>query len=238
MKARELTIRQCGVKRVRKFIEDHHYSKSINGVKISCCFEVIHNGELVGAVLFGQLSTTAWKKFGSSEEEVLELRRLVLLDECERNSESRVIGHCLRWIKTNMLAVKVIVSYADPMYGHDGTIYKASNFNMVGMTPDDKGYYDPAANKTYHSRALRTKYKGEYKPFVKKLRQKLEDGLLETVVLKGKYCYVYRLRNERQDRYVTKQLEKNLPPKQLNLFNQKSRGKPITEPQPIDTIAF
>jgi hypothetical protein len=193
MKARELTITPCEAKEVRGFIEENHYSKSINGVKITQCFKVLFNDLIVGAVLFGQLSTTAWKKFGDNESEVLELRRLVLLDECGRNSESRVIGHCLRWIKKNIKSVKIIVSYADPMYGHTGVIYKASNFKMIGMTPDDKGFYDPELGKTYHSRAMRTKYKGEYKPFVKRLRKKLEDGLLQTVVLKGKYCYTYEL---------------------------------------------
>ena len=191
MKARDLEITPCTAKDVRGFIEDNHYSKSINGVKITQCFQVTYNGLLVGAVLFGQLSTTAWKKFGSTEKEVLELRRLVLIDECQKNSESRVIGSCLRWIKKNLKEVKTIVSYADPMYGHEGVIYKASNFKMIGMTPNDKGFYDPENGKTYHSRAMRTKYKGEYKPFVKRLRAKLEAGLLDEVILKGKFCYVY-----------------------------------------------
>lgn len=193
LKARELIIQPCKAKEVRQFIEDNHYSKSINGVKITQCFKVTYDGLLVGAVLFGQLSTTAWKKFGDSEREVLELRRLVLLDECGKNSESRAIGWCLRWIKKNLSEVKIIVSYADPMHGHSGVIYRASNFKMIGKTPDDKGFYDPENGKTYHSRAMRTKYKGDYKPFVKRLRAKLEAGLLDTVILKGKFCYTYEV---------------------------------------------
>lgn len=193
LKARSLDISPCVTSDVRLFIEENHYSKSINGVKITQCFKIEHLGELVGAVLFGQLSTTAWKKFGTTEAEVLELRRLVLLDKCGKNSESRAIGYCLRWLRTNLPHVKKIVSYADPMYGHDGTIYRAANFTMVGVTPDDKGFYDPETGKTYHSRAMRTKYKGDYKPFVKRLRAKLEAGLLVEKVLKGKFCYVYGL---------------------------------------------
>jgi hypothetical protein len=52
---------------------------------------------LVGAALFGQLSTTAWKKFGSAESEVLELRRL---------------GQ-----KAGLLGTLVRYCYADPMHG-------------------------------------------------------------------------------------------------------------------------
>tara|TARA_R100000935_G_C2770078_1_gene137298 strand:- start:94 stop:774 length:681 start_codon:yes stop_codon:yes gene_type:complete len=193
LKARSLKINPCVASEVRPFIETNHYSKSINGVKITQCFKVEHLGKLVGAVLFGQLSTTAWKKFGKTEAEVLELRRLVLLDECGKNSESRVIGYCLRWLRNHLPHVKKIVSYADPMYGHDGVIYRASNFTMIGVTTDDKGFYDADTGKTYHSRAMRTKYKGDYKPFVKRLRAKLEAGLLVEKVLKGKFCYVYDL---------------------------------------------
>ena len=201
IKAMDLDISPCIVSEVRGFIESHHYSKSINGVKVTQCFKVEHLGKIVGAALFGQLSTTAWKKFGQAEAEVLELRRLVLLDECGKNSESRVVGSCLRWVKVNLRAVKVIVSYADPMYGHTGVVYKATNFEFIGVTPDDKGFYDPDLEKTYHSRAMRTKYKGEYKPFVKRLRAKLEAGLLKEVVLKGKLCYVYRFnRRKREER--------------------------------------
>lgn len=193
IKARELVIAPCEVFEVKNFIETYHYSKNINGVKITKCFQVSFNGRLVGAVLFGQMSTTAWKRFGDTECSVLELRRLVLLDECGRNSESRVIGYCIRWIKKNLPDVKVIVSYADPTFGHTGVIYKASNFKLVGKTPRDKGYYDPDTGKMYHSRALRTKYKGEYKPFVKRLRKKLEEGRLVERILEGKFCYVFNI---------------------------------------------
>jgi len=193
IKAKELDFLPCDTKTVRGFIEKNHYSKSINGVKISQCFKAMYQDRLCGASLFGQLSTTAWKKFAKKETEVLELRRLVLLDECGKNSESRFVGYCLRWIKKNLKQVKVIVSYADPTFGHTGIIYKASNFTFAGMTPDDKGYIDPTTGKMYHSRALRTKYKGEYKPFVKRLRKMHRDGLLKEITLKGKYRYIYEL---------------------------------------------
>lgn len=193
LKARDLKIRECSRSEVSAFIETHHYSKSINGVKTSFCFAVEYNGELVGAVLYGQMSTTAWKRFGESEKEVIELRRLVLLDKCPFNSESRVVGWTIRWIKKNSKEVKTIVSYADPNHGHTGVIYKAANFTLYGMSGRDKGFKDIETGKIYHSRALRTKYKGEFKPFVKKLRKRLEDGLLESIDLKPKYCYIFKL---------------------------------------------
>jgi len=191
MKASALTVVPCRLPEIRAFVETHHYSHSVNGVKVSHCFAVQHDSRLVGGVIFGTMATTAWKKFANAEAKVLELRRLVLLDEAERNSESRVVGAALRWLKKNTV-VEVVVSYADPAYGHSGTIYKAANFTYVGISGKDTGFRDPQTGRVYHSRALRTKYKGEYKPFVKRLRAQHERGELERIPLPGKYCFVYR----------------------------------------------
>lgn len=190
--ATEFIIKSCNLSDIRAFVETHHYSHSLNGVKISFCFSVMHKDQLVGAVVYGALSTTAWKKFSNLEKKVLELRRLVLLDNLGRNSESRVVGYTLRQIKKHSPEIEVVVSYADPLHGHSGTIYKASNFEYLGLSGKDKGFKDPENGKVYHSRALRTKYKGDYKPFVKKLRLKLEQGKLISINLPGKHCFLYR----------------------------------------------
>ena len=194
MKARDLMITKCLLSDIKSFVENNHYSKNVNGVKISYCFKVTYNNKLIGAVIFGKMSTTAWKKFANNEKEVLELRRLVLLDEAERNSESRVIGYCLRWIKKNDKSVKIIVTYADPLYGHNGKIYQASNFQYIGKSGKDKGYYDFETGRIYHSRSLRVKYKGDYKPFAKKLREKRDKNLLKPIEIPAKHCYIYKLR--------------------------------------------
>lgn len=198
MKARELEILPCELAQVRQFVELNHYSHSVNGVKISYCFRVVFDGAIIGGVIFGALSTTAWKRFANSEEKVIELRRLVLLDEAGRNSESRVVGWCLRWLKKHAPAIEVVVSYADPAQGHSGVIYRASNFQYLGVSAEDKGFRDPETGKTYHSRALRTKYNGDFKPFVKKLRDKHEAGLLEVCKLPGKHCFIFPLKKLNQ----------------------------------------
>jgi hypothetical protein len=195
MKARDLIITHCSLMEIREFVEKYHYSHSINGVKIAHCFRVDSpDKRLVGAVIFGALSTTAWKRFADAEYKVLELRRLVLLDEAERNSESRVVGRTLRWLKKQATEVEAVVSYADPAQNHTGIIYRASNFRYLGVTASDVGFYDPETGKTYHSRALRTKYKGDFKPFVKRLRAALSAGRLKEINLPGKHCFVFQLR--------------------------------------------
>lgn len=186
------TVRHVDRAEVRDFIESHHYSHNINGLRVAHCFGLYDGDQMVGAMLYGGLAmANAWKKYGDSDAEVLELRRLVLIDDTPRNSESFFIGHTLRWLKRNT-EVKIIVSYADPNYGHSGVIYRATNFEHVGMTAPGKVImYN---GKKYHDKAIRTKYKGKPKPFAKELRQALADGNAEYVKQLPKHIYVYKLR--------------------------------------------
>lgn len=191
---RQLVVSLCPRNEVREFIEQHHYSHSINGVKNIFCFRVDVGGTLVGALLFGGLASTAWRRYATSEAAVIELRRLVLLDAAGKNCESRVVGWALRWLKKNAPHIDTVVSYADPLHGHQGTIYQASNFVRDGVSASDKGFRDPSTGKVYHSRALKTKYaNGEFKPFVKRLRAMHAAGELEIVSLPGKHRYIYQL---------------------------------------------
>jgi hypothetical protein len=194
LKRGEMTVSPCSRQDIATFIEEHHYSKSINGVKASYCFRLLNQGQLVGAMLFGTLGmANAWKKYGSSEGDVLELRRLCLIDETPKNSETFFIGQALRWLKNNT-SVKTIVSYADPNHGHEGTIYKASNFLHQGMT--SKGRVILFDGKKYHDKAVRAKYKDRLKPFAIRLQEALDAGIAVYTEQKPKHIYTYQLRGK------------------------------------------
>ena len=177
---------------VAKFIEQWHYSGSINGCKSSYAFGLYEGMRMVGAMLYGEMAMlNQWKRFADSSDEVIELRRLCCIDDTPKNTESYFIGWTLRWLKKNT-SVKVVVSYADAEYGHTGTVYKASNFTF-----DGKRAGAPVImwnGRRYHQKAIRTKYKGELKPYAKRLIEALENGEAQYVKTAGKYCYVYRLR--------------------------------------------
>ena len=197
MKARELTIKPCPFKEVAGFIDTHHYAGFVNGIHVFQSFAVYHGNRLVGGAIFGGMATTAWKAFGDCEKKVIELRRLVLLDEAGRNSESRVIGAMLRWLKTNS-DIDVVVSYADPAHGHDGTIYRAANFKYLGLSGKDKKLLDPITGKVHHSRSMRVTSNGQYKPFALRLREQYAKGELEMIDLPPKHCYIYRFPSRRR----------------------------------------
>lgn len=108
------------------FVKQHHYSKACPpGMH---WFSAWHGSELVGVMLFRKPSLP---KTGKAYGVTLELSRVVLLDEAGKNSESRFIGWALRWLRKHTDHAAVI-SFADPRFGHVGTIYKASNWQYLG----------------------------------------------------------------------------------------------------------
>jgi hypothetical protein len=192
MRKGQFIVEPCERKEIEKFIEQNHYSGSINGVMVSHCFKMTNDGELIGAMIYGPMGmANAWKKYGEEPEDVIELRRLCLIDETPKNSESYFIAQTLKWIKKNS-SVKVVVSYADPNYGHEGTIYKATNFEHLGMTAKGKVIW--WNGRKYHDKAIRTKYKGELKPFAKRLKDALEIGEAYYAEQKPKHIYQMKLK--------------------------------------------
>lgn len=185
------------IERVRAFIETWHYSKSVNGLRWSHVFGLYHEGHLIGAMIYGSLGmANTWKKYGDSEDDVIELRRLCCIDKTPKNTESYFIGKTLRWLKKNT-NYKIVVSYADSFQNHVGTIYRASNFEYGGMTSGGK--IISWAGKIYHDKAIRayhTNTKGEriHKPFSVRLKSALESGEAQWITTPGKHIYTYKLK--------------------------------------------
>ncbi len=181
----EYRVSPCERNEIKNFIEKWHYSKSINGVQSDYCFKMERGEELIGGIIFGKPAMSQQlKRYGAG---VMELRRLVCVDNTKRNAESYFIGRCLRWIRDNT-DIKTIVSYADPEYGHEGIVYKATNFMLEGKTPP--GRVIMYRGKKYHDKTIRTKYNGKLKPFAEKIKKALESGEAHYKDTVGKNIYV------------------------------------------------
>lgn len=179
---------------IRSFIETWHYSKSIKGVKSTYCFGLFDGDNLIGAMLFGDVGmANAWKKYANKREEILELRRLCCIDDTPKNTESYFIGKCLKYLKKET-PIRHIVSYADSNQGHEGIIYKATNFEYKGLTSPGRVIVRLSDGKQYHDKTIRTKYKGKLKPFAAKIKEQLETGEAVYKKTMGKHIYYMRLK--------------------------------------------
>lgn len=126
---------------------------------ISHAFGLYLNGRLMGVVTYGTPASRHLQISACPTDpgKVLELNRLWLDDSLPTNSESWFVSRTLK-----MLPPRIVVSYADPLHGHFGYIYRALNFRYAGWTDMDRKTprYDYIPHDpTQHTReAFRTGY--------------------------------------------------------------------------------
>lgn len=98
---------------------------------ISYAFGLYVGGKLLGVVTYGTPASRHLQKSACPDDpsRVIELNRLWLDDVLPRNSESWFVSRTLK-----MLPPRIVVSYADPLHGHYGYIYRALNFRYAGWT--------------------------------------------------------------------------------------------------------
>ena len=178
---------------IKSFVEKWHYSHSVNGLKVSHCFGLFKETDtfpvLTGAAIFGSPAMTNQAKSWNPDnpDKVLELRRLCCIDDTPKNAESFLIGRSLRWLRKHT-DTEVIISYADSHYGHEGIIYKASNFELVGQT--SSGVVLMVDGKEYHDRTLRNP-----KPYARSIKERFQRNDPNVYLTKRphKNIYLYRL---------------------------------------------
>ena len=194
---KDFIVKPSNLRVTRDFIEKWHYSRNVNGLRISQVFGLFHEKNLIGAMIYGALGmANNWKKFVEEESKVVELKRLCCIDKTPKNTESYFIGKTLRWMKQNS-AFDLVVSYSDTFYGHEGTIYKASNFKHCGMTT--KGKVIDYDGRFYHDKCIRTYYVDKtgvkkVKPFAQRIKSALETGDAKYVQMPEKHIYIYPLK--------------------------------------------
>lgn len=92
-------------------------------------FGVYYDKSIVGVLLYGhpvgfRVTNSITKNLPIGE--CVELKRVWIADGLGTNIESYTISRSLRLLKE--YGVEIVVSYADPEYGHLGKIYQATNF--------------------------------------------------------------------------------------------------------------
>lgn len=187
-----LQFSRCALKDVSAFVKEHHYSHSHQATNILYSFRIDVGGVLSGAALFGNMAgnpkASCVMEGHDDPHEYQELCRLVLLNELPKNSESRFIGWCLRWLKKNTNLV-ALISFADPTQNHKGTIYHATNWVYCGLQKQDRNRLI-VNGVDIHPRQLYNMYGTSS---VKKLR---EQGLVvEEKPREPKHRFVFPLRN-------------------------------------------
>lgn len=182
---RSLHVSEADFSEIYSCLKQWHYMRGSCGGARTRCFKVEFKGTVVGAAVFGlPWSESAQRKYGGKKK-LLELRRFCLADACEKNSESRVIGVMLR--KLRRQGFQRILSYADPNYGHVGTIYKATGFQLIGKTMDRKHVL--WNGKQYHNRYY-CPHNPNIKACEKAVTEAVKSGRAKQIKVSGKFIYL------------------------------------------------
>ena len=170
LKVRDFTIEPVPRSAIQAFVHRWHYSHDTNGVQQTQCFALFDGNRMIGAMIYAipSMPATAAKYNPDNPLRCWELRRLCCIDDTPTNTESYFIGQTLRWLRQNT-DIEVIVSYADLEQGHEGVIYKASNFHYIGQSGGSSILM--VDGKKYHNRSMNQ----ILKPYGRELKRRWDN---------------------------------------------------------------
>jgi hypothetical protein len=142
-RAKDIIVKVIPAKVANEFVKKHHYSGKVVA-NSSLHFGCFLDNKLHGVMSYG--SPLDKRKVlplvhGSLWNEMLELNRMAFDDYLPKYSESRCIAISIKLIKKNAPQIKWILSFSDALQCGDGTIYRASGFNLI-QANEYKEFYE------------------------------------------------------------------------------------------------
>jgi hypothetical protein len=215
------TVRSIDNIMVVEWLKKIHYAKRLPIMKT--VFGVFDEElMLCGVCVFSPAPSRFWNNGGKlfndkHNIEVIELSRLCLYENHEKNLTSYFVSQCLKQLpKPN-----VVVSYADKNQNHTGYIYQACNFIYCGEAePKNKSMDFILFGKKYHGRNMNIEF--TRKMLGKKYNEDLhwKDNILavggEIIKQEPKHRYIFiNAKNKKQ--LIQDMIYKSQPyPKQPN----------------------
>lgn len=94
---------------------------------------VWENDKFVGVIIYGRGATQQLgQPYGLDMTTCCEMVRMSM--DVHETPTSRILGISLKMLKKTNPGLRLVVSFADGSAGHDGTVYKASNWIYLGLT--------------------------------------------------------------------------------------------------------
>jgi len=185
---KQCCVKICSFSHIRHIFENYHYKKSNMGGGISICFSLFINDKLVGGSVLGK------PRHEKKYKNCIDIRRMACTDESPFNSESFFLSQIIKWVTYNT-DYENVLSYSDLTVGHIGTIYKASNFQEIGLTTPTK--YVEWNGKVYHPRSLSINRDYSYK-----LRDAVKNGEATLHTGKPKKIWLYPIRKRKKNKIL------------------------------------
>lgn len=143
---KKYNVKSIKAKQTYEWILYKHYAKRIPSISFS--FGLFNKNKLIGICTFGKpASPTLCNGVCGIENSkfVYELNRLCVDENLGKNVLSFFVSNCLKLLPIP----KIIVSYSDTKFGHNGYIYQSTNWIYTGAT---KERTDIGSDDNTHSR--------------------------------------------------------------------------------------
>jgi hypothetical protein len=183
-RAKEIIVKVIPSKIANEFVKKHHYSGKVvsNSTLHFGCFL---DGKMHGVMSYGNsmckikvidlVSNTKWNEF-------LELNRMAFDDYLPKYSESRCIAISVMLLKKNAPHIKWILSFSDGVSCGDGTIYRASGFNLVQINSNTDMWKLPNNEIISGNTIRQSGYTNWLSPFINKQKfDELRNGKSSSV---------------------------------------------------------
>jgi len=208
----KLSVREIDRKVAKDLIVKNHYSHQWTKCSVALglyyktgkqhSFFDEEEEKLIGTICYGD---PIGRHSGASistaipRTSVYELVRLYVFDGYGNNIESYLIGESFKWLKNNKKDIKALISYSDPMQGHVGTIYQATNWLYQGnkIRPNDSWLFRfEEDGKFQHGRTIFPYYGTNDIKKMKTLVKK--DFWVKKEVRKHRYVYLLGNKSEKR----------------------------------------
>lgn len=148
---RDYECRSAAFSEASDLVKSLHYSGSAGNTS-TLTMGLYRKGDtsLLGAALWQRPMRPAAnyvaRLYGVPADSVISLSRLVVAPAVPQNGASFLIGAALRELRRDPRFLAAI-TWADNAQGHDGRIYRATNWDHTGKTRPRKGWVDAEGNQ-------------------------------------------------------------------------------------------
>lgn len=138
----DLKIKLIPSNEIKPFFDQYHYLRKHRNGPINIA--ALLNDEIIAAISYGNPTRqNSSKRLNLKNSELLELTRLCIHPKYrKKNLGSYLLSKSIKWITNNCKSPKAIITFADTTLGHQGTVYKASNFQFDGEVKPTYWYVD------------------------------------------------------------------------------------------------
>lgn len=183
-----LRIEPCSPRLATWAVERWHYSKRMP-TPPHVCYSVTENERLVGVVVYSRGSSNhLGRPYGLAPTQVCELTRVAFRGHV--TPISQVVRRTLRDLRDSSPGLRLVVSFADPQFGHHGGIYQAMGWIYTGSTASSRTYVSADGTRHHERTVSRT---GSKMYYGKRRRVPTPSSFPTVVITPGKHRYLWPL---------------------------------------------